>query len=539
MEADLLVRGGFVIDGTGAPARRADVAIAAGRIAAVGQIDPAGARATVDVGGLTVTPGFIDMHSHSDYTLFGAPAAESRIGQGITTEVFGNCGYSPAPLPPGNRDAVVEWSGSLSRGLPWDWTTMADFLASLERMGTGTNVLALVGHGAVRVAAMGFARRAPTGAELDQMRALVADAMRDGAWGLSTGLIYPPATYCETDEVIALARVAARYGGRYFTHMRDEADGLFDAVREALRIGREGGLPVQISHLKAAGQRQWGRMGEVVSLVEEARASGQDVWADFYPYEAGGTFLYGILPPFLMEGGIDGLVGRAGREDVRAQVKDAIKNGVKGWWNPVGVSGGWSEVTIVDIGSRRNKPAIGRTVHDLAASRGQDPVDTALDLLVEERGAVQIVIRMMRQGDIETVARTPWAMMGTDGEASSPREAEEHLVHPRAYGTTARFLGDYVRDRGLTTWEAAVHRMTGLPAERMGLADRGTIAPGQVADLVVLEPERVADVASYAQPHKPPQGFQHVFVHGEAALRDGTFTGSRSGKVLRRSHPAR
>lgn len=534
MQADLVLRGGSVVDGTGAMARQADVALRGGRIAAVGDMRGVDAGRTLDVAGLVVAPGFVDMHSHSDYTLFGAPCAESRIGQGITTEVVGNCGYSPAPLAPERRQAAIEWSGSLGRAMEYNWLTLGDYLGRLERVGVATNVLALVGHGAVRVAAMGFDRRAPTGPELDTMRAMVAQAMADGAFGLSTGLIYPPATYAETDEIVALAQVAARYGGLYFTHMRDEADGLFDAIREALRIGREGGLAVQVSHLKAAGNRQWGRMGEAISLIEEARAAGMKVAADFYPYEAGGTFLYGILPPSLMEGGVDAMMARVRDPAVRRATADAIAQGIPGWWNPVGVSGGWAEVTVTDVRSGRNRPLLGRTVVEVARMRQVEPLDAAMDLLAEERGAVQIVIRMMRRGDVETVARTPWVMMGTDGEAASPRDAAEHLCHPRAYGTTARFLGSYVRDLGTSTLEQAVHRMTGMPAARMGLRDRGTIGPGLAGDLVVFDPQRIEDVATYAAPHQPPRGLTHVFVNGALAMEDGQLTLARAGRILRR-----
>jgi N-acyl-D-amino-acid deacylase len=533
MQADLVLRGGRVIDGTGRGAQRADIAIAGGRIVAVGEVEGVEARTVLDVGGLTVCPGFIDMHSHSDYSLISAPEAESRIGQGITTEVMGNCGYSPAPVDPARREATMEWSGSLGQGLEYTWTRLGEFLDRLEDLQVATNVLALVGHGAVRVAAMGFERRAPSATELERMRVLVAEAMADGAYGLSTGLIYPPATYSETDEIVAVARVAARHGGLYFTHMRNEANGLFDAVREALTIGREAGIGVQVSHLKAAGARQWGRMGEVVSLIEEARRRGENVAADFYPYEAGGTFLYGILPPDLMEGGIEGLLARLPQPDTRRRVADAISNGLDGWWNPVGAIGGWDEVTVVELGSKR-RDLLGRSVTEIGRMLDKDPLEAALDLLYEERGSVQIVIRMMRDGDIETVARTPWAMMGTDGSAESPRAAEEHLTHPRSYGTTARFLGDYVRRRETSTLEAAIHRMTGMPAARMGLRERGRIAPGLAADLVVFDPVAVADVATYAAPHRPPAGFQHVFVNGVAALKDGSFTYARAGRVLRR-----
>jgi N-acyl-D-amino-acid deacylase len=534
MEAEWVLRGGWVIDGTGAPARRADVAVAGGRIAAVGELGRGAGRQEVDLDGRTLAPGFIDMHSHSDYSLFAAPEAESRIGQGITTEVVGNCGYSPAPLEPARREETVAWSGGMARGLDFRWRTLGEFLARLEALGVGTNVVPLVGHGSVRVAVMGFERRAPDGAQLRRMGALVAEAMADGAYGLSTGLVYPPAAYADTAEIVALAREAARWGGVYATHMRDEADGLMGAIEEAIAVGREAGLPVQISHLKAAGRRQWGRMGEAVARIEEARREGLDVACDFYPYEAGSTFLYGILPPFLMEGGVEGLMARLDAPDTGRRVAEAIAGGLPGWWNPVGAMGGWEAVTVTEVASAANRALQGMTMADIARRWEMEPTAAALRLLREERGAVHIVIHMMRQDDVETVARTPWAMMGTDGEAAAPREAAERLTHPRAYGTTARWLGTFVRDRGTSTWEEAIHRMTGLPARRLGLADRGLVAPGMAADLVVIEPERLADRATYAQPHVPPEGVRHVLVNGVWALRDGAFTGARAGRGRRR-----
>jgi N-acyl-D-amino-acid deacylase len=537
MDVDLLIRGGQVIDGTGAPAHRADVAVAGGRIVGVGDLHDIRARRVLDVDGLTVTPGFIDMHAHSDYTLWTAPEAESRVGQGITTEVVGNCGYSPAPVQPERRALVRTWTGSLGADLDFTWTRLREFLQRLEATRVATNVVPLVGHGAIRVAVMGFERRAPVPDELATMRQLVAEAMEDGAYGLSTGLIYPPATYAETEEIVALAEVAGRYGGVYFTHMRDEADGLLAAIREALRIGRDARIPVQISHLKAAGRRQWGRLGEAVALIQEARAAGQDVAADFYPYDAGATFLYGLLPPFLMEGGVPALVDRSARPEVRRHVARAIAEGLPGWWNPLGAIGSWSAVRLIDVRSERNRGLLGRTLTDIARSRGRTPLDTAMDLLVEERGAVQVVIHMMHPDDIETAARTPFVMMGTDGEARCLRQADQFLTHPRAYGTTARWLSTYVRERGTSTWEEAVWRMTGMPARRLGLNDRGTVRKGMAADLAVWDPAAVEDVATYTAPHRLPVGFYHVAVNGELVLENGKPTGRRAGRVLRRGEP--
>jgi N-acyl-D-amino-acid deacylase len=363
----------------------------------------------------------------------------------------------------------------------------------------------------------------------------VAEAMEQGAFGLSSGLIYAPGAYATTDEVVGLASEAARYGGLYATHMRDEADGLFGALDEALEIGRRAGLPVQVSHLKAAGFRQHGRIGEAVARIEAARAAGVAAAADFYPYEAGSTGLSALLPPWLLEGGVDRLVERLSSAEVRRRVQAEIENGLPGWWNPVGAMGGdWRTVLVTRVATEENRPMQGRRLGDVAAERGQAAIDTVADLLVAERGSVQIVIFMMDPADVAEVARTPWVSMGTDGSAVSPKVAQRQLVHPRTYGTTARFLSGYAGRRGGPSWPEAVARMTSVPAARLGLKDRGRVAAGMKADLVVLDPASLEDRATYAEPHVAPAGVELVTVNGTVAVRDGRVTGKRDGRVLRR-----
>ena len=533
---DLVIRGGRVIDGTAGPARAADVGVRGADVARVGDLAGAEAREVVAAEGKVVAPGFIDMHSHSDLSILAHPDATSRILQGITTEVVGNCGHSAAPRTEAFEAELGAWNRAAPPEMDYRWRTMADFMARVEAARPATNQVFLVGHGTVRLGAMGFAARAASADELDAMRRLVAEAMDAGAFGLSSGLIYAPGAYAGTDEVVALAEVAGRAGGLYATHMRDEADGLFSALDEALEIGRQARIAVQVSHLKAAGLRQHGRIGEAIEGIERARAGGVDAGADFYPYEAGSTSLTALLPPWLLDGGVDRLVERLRRSEVRARVRDEIARGVPGWWNPVGAMGGdWRHVLVTRVPGEANRALKGRRIGDVARERGQDPIDTVADLLCDERGSVQIVIFMMDGADVRTVAATPWVTMGTDGSATSPRVADRQLVHPRTYGTTARFLRDFAGEGRGPTWEQAIHRMSGLAAQRLGLKDRGTLQAGMRADLVVLDPAAVEDRATYDRPHVGPGGFDLVVVNGKVAARDGVLTGQRAGRVLRRA----
>jgi N-acyl-D-amino-acid deacylase len=532
---DSVLVGGMVIDGTGRERQRADVAIAGDSIAAVGDLGRAEAARRIDVSGQVVAPGFIDMHSHSDMSILAFPDATSRLVQGITTELVGNCGTSGAPVSEEHRQELLGLRRSWPAAMDYSWHTLAEFLARVEAARPGTNIATLVGHGGVRVAAMGFARRAPTEGELAAMIAYVDEAMRDGAFGLSTGLIYAPGTFAQTDEVVALARAAGRQGGLYASHIRNEAAGLRDAVEEAMTIGREAGVPVEISHLKASGLAQHGTLGSVLGRVAEERERGQDVAGDFYPYTASSTGLSAMLPSWLLEGGVRALAERLQSADVRQRVGHELETGLPGWANSVGAMGGnWHNVMISHVHRPENRALRGRRVSDIAREEGRSPLDVACDLLVSEGGSVSIVNFGMAEVDVRAAAGTPWVMMGTDGMAISPEAAATQRVHPRAYGTTARFLHDYVGGASGPTWEQAIHRMTAMPARRLGLADRGRIAVGLLADLVVLDPAQVEDRATYDDSHVAPSGFSQVFVNGRAALADGRPTRERAGRVLRR-----
>jgi N-acyl-D-amino-acid deacylase len=524
---DLLIRGGLVVDGTGAPARPADVAIEGDRIAAVERLPEARARRVVDATGLAVAPGFIDMHSHADYTLPGLPTADSKVHQGFTLEVVGNCGASPAPVDAERRAAVMETAGLATPPLAWDWSSFGSFLDRLRRPGTSVNVAALVGHGTVRIHAMGMRDDAPTPAERSAMETAVRRAMGEGAAGLSTGLIYPPGVYADTDEIVALARVVARAGGFYASHIRGEGDTLLEAIAEAIEVGRRAGLPVQISHLKASGRPNWPKLARAIEVIEAARAEGLDVTADMYPYTAGSTTLTALLPPWAHVGGRPALLARLGDPAERARLRAALEG------PGLAHGAGWEAISICACPPR---PAWeGRTLQELAAERGTAPAETVLDVLHEAGGEAEMILFMMSEDNVTRGLGYSQVMIGSDGEGRAARGPyATGKPHPRNYGTCPRFLGHYVRERGILPLEEAVRKMTGLPASRLRLPDRGVVRPRAYADVVVFDPERIADTATFQDPHRYPAGIPWVLVNGEPVVAEGRHTGARPGRVLAR-----
>ena len=501
-EFDVLIRGGRVLDGAGNPWYLADVGIRAGRVAAVGPLQGAPAARTLDASGLVVAPGFIDVHAHVESGLGARPTADNFLLDGVTTLVTGNCGGSEVDLP--------------------------RFFDELRTGGISPNLASLIGHNSVRRAAMGTEERDPTPDELARMETLVGEAMRAGAVGLSTGLIYVPGTYAKTPEVVALARVAARHGGVYASHIRSEGDRVFAAIEEAVGVGREAGLPVQISHFKVSNKNLWGQSERTIAQVDAARAAGVDVTVDQYPYAASSTGLSTLLPAWALAGGTDALWARLGDAPTRArlarEMKDHIRrrNGRKRLDYAVVASCPWDRgrdgLSITEINRR-----LGRK------GRLEDEIETVLEMM--DKGGAQMVYHSMDEKDVERILRVPYAMVASDAGVVEPGVG---VPHPRAYGTNARVLGRYVRERGTLRLEDAVRRMTSLPAQRFSLADRGLLRPGMWADVVVFDAATVADRATYAAPHAPAHGFRYVLVNGELVVEDGRHTGARPGRVLAR-----
>ncbi|MGX2992800.1 N-acyl-D-amino-acid deacylase family protein [Streptomyces sp. JNUCC 64] len=529
---DLLLRGGTVVDGTGAPARTADVGVVDGRIV----LPPPGRAVTaatvLDVTGRVVTPGFVDVHTHSDALAVPQetedPSVEAlRLApllQGVTTEIAGNCGSSLFPALPERLPGLAgHLRVTFGLGPVPPAPDFAAFAAGQRPALRATHLASLVGHGTLRAGVMGFDAREPTDGELRAMCDLLDRALAQGAAGLSTGLIYPPGTYAATEEIVALAEVAARHGKPYVTHLRDEMARVDEALEEALEIAVRSGAPLQVSHHKTAGRHAWGATSRTLPRLERARAEGVDVLCDVYPYTAGSTVLHAMLPPWANEGGIGALLARLHEEPVRERIRKDIARGVEGWENTVG-NGGWD---LIAVAAAPTHPHVqGRRIADLAAERGCDPVDYVCDLLLAEQGEVTIISHSMREDDVRRVVASPLSMIGSDGVPKPGRP------HPRWAGSFARVLGHYARDEGLLTLEAAVHKMTGLPAARFRLAGRGTVTGGAHADLVVLDPAAVRDRATFERPLSRPEGVDTVLVAGRIAVRDGVPTGVRAGRVL-------
>ncbi|MGQ9780807.1 MAG: N-acyl-D-amino-acid deacylase family protein [Nitrososphaeria archaeon] len=535
---DILIKGGRIVDGTGNPWFKADVAIKDGKIARIGQLEKAQAREVVDARGHVVSPGFIDVHSHSDFTIPFNPKADSSIRQGVTTLVVGNCGFSLAPVNRQRRELLLKYISPFlpSKGeLSLRWSSFSEYLRYEERMKIAPNVVHLVGHGTVRIAVMGFEERAPTKGELEDMKVLVAEAMDSGAFGLSSGLIYPPGIYSETEELVELARVVAKYGGIYSSHIRGEGRMLIESVREAIEIGEKSGVPVEISHHKASGRRQWGKTKDTLAMMEDARVRGVDVTCDQYPYEAGMTSLVTLLPPWVHEGGMDQLLARLRSPRERERIRRDMVEGVPGWENFV-EEVGWGNIYLGYVKTEKNKFLEGKSMAEIAKLKGKSDEFTVLfDLLLEEEGYASMVVFEMGHEDVERVMKHHLSMFGSDSWSLSTYDIL-HIgkPHPRFYGTYPRILSEYVREKSLLSLEEAIRKMTSLPAQRMGVWDRGLIKEGLWADIVVFDFENVRDRATYRDPHQYPEGIEYVLVNGRVVVDHGEHTDMFVGKVLRR-----
>jgi len=528
---DVLIVGGEVLDGTGAEAVRADVAVKDGRIVAVGDLAGEKAERVLDAGGRTVAPGFIDTHSHDDFNLPVNPLVPGKILQGVTTQVTGNCGWSPAPILPDHRKAFVDNATFLDSGLDYDWDTMGEFLEKMPPL--AVNLAQLVGHVTVRCAAMGVENRPPSEDEMETMRALVAQAMEQGAFGFSTGLVYPPSAYGQLDEIAELARVAAGFGGAYHTHMRNEGDRIMDSVREAAEIGRRSGARVQISHLKVSGKPFWGKAQELLTLIDDLREGGVYIHCDQYPYPAGSSGLKSLLPNWAHDGGPDALIDRLSHPEKRDQIRAEMLEGMSeaGYMKIAQ----WTDVMIADSPSH---PAYnGFSLQEIGDKDAKLPVDAMLDLLLADLAKTLAIFFTIGVEDMETILRHPNISIGSDGIITTPAGVEDHTKpHPRYFGTFPRVLGKFAREDGLLSLPDAVRKMTGLPAGALGLTDRGRIAPGLAADLVVFDPATVRDRATFRDPHLSPVGIDEVLVNGIQVAAGGRMTGAAPGVVLKRKN---
>ncbi len=530
---DWIVRGARVVDGTGAPWIRTDVGVKGDRIAAMGDLEGARAHREVDAGGDILAPGFIDVHTHSDLPLLVEGEGHSHIRQGVTTVAIGNCGNSPAPL---SERGASRFREQIAVDFPeLDWPPgpagLADYLGELARRGTSSNVVPLVGHGTLRMSAMGFVGEAPGRDAMDAMKSMLAGAMEAGAFGLSSGLIYTPGSYARTPELVELARVVAAYRGIYASHIRGENDTLFDAVDEAIEIGEAAGIPVQIARLKVMGRHMWGSADRLLEVIEGARERGIDVTADQYPYEASATGLSAYLPGWAHGGSREDLLRRLGDPRAREEMRRDILEGVEDWVSPYrGV--GW-ENTLV---TRCSDPDLeGRSVEEIARERGADPFDTAFDLLIENEANVNVVLSTIGEADLERIMAHPAVMIASDSGVSAVEgPLARGKPHPRSFGTFVRVLGEYVRERGVLTLEEAVRKMTTMPAARLGLWDRGVLRVGARADLVIFDPGAVGDRATYTDPFAYPTGVSAVFVNGRETVREGAHLGARAGRILSR-----
>lgn len=526
----VLLRGGTVIDGSGGEGFAADVLVAGDRIVEVGTgLDAAGAKA-VDAAGLVVAPGFIDLHTHSDRTIFRVPLGNSKVMQGVTTEVAGNCGIGPFPVSRERRRDLESYLDAIEGSLPpggLAWEDMEGFAAAVAKAGPGINLACMVAHGALRIAALGPADRAPDAGELAAMKGLLDTSLRQGAWGMSTGLIYPPGSFAATAELTALAGVLASHGAVYTSHVRGESGHLADAVEEAISVAAASGARGVVSHLKAIGQPNWGKALTALARLEAARRDGVDIWADQYPYEATATTLTALLPGWAQDGGPAAMLERLADPGPRERVLAAVAA-------ELAVRGGPERVRISTVKTAAGQRHVGRTVAEIAAGEGLSPEAAVAQLLLAEGGAVGAVYFSLSREDLEGIIRSDMVAVASDGQVMDPVLDGGQMVHPRSYGTFPRVLGRYVREEGLLTLEAAVRKMTGLPAAILGLADRGLLRPGYKADLTMFDPERVIDRADFADPHRYPEGIVHVFVNGTPAVADGRLTGAGRGEVLRR-----
>jgi N-acyl-D-aspartate/D-glutamate deacylase len=528
---DVLIRGGTVYDGEGGAPRQANVGIVGDKIAALGALPKAGARTVIDATGLAVAPGFINVLSWSTESLIADGRSQGEIRQGVTTEVFGE-GWSMGPLTDAMKKRETEEQGDIRFEITW--TTLADYLAYLEKKGVSPNVASFIGAATVREHVMGLRSGTPTAAQIDAMRELVRKEMEAGALGIGSSLIYAPGTYASTEELIELCKEAAKHKGTYISHLRSEADGLLEAVDELIRISREAGIPAEIYHLKAAGEPNWPKMDAAIQRVEAARREGLKITADMYTYTAGSTGFDACVPPWARDGGYEALFRRLQDPPTRNRILEEMTAPPRGWENLCVAAGAPERILLVGFKNEALKPLTGQTLAEVATARGTHPWNTVLDLMLEDRTRVGVVFFLMSEDNVRKQLKLPWVSFGSDAASMAPEGVFlKSSTHPRAYGNFARWLGKYVRDEKLVPLPEAIRRMTGLPATNLGLQGRGFLKPGMFADVAVFDPATIADRATYEKPHQYAVGVRHVLVNGVPVLKDGEHTGATPGRALK------
>ena len=535
---DVVIRNGTIYDGSGGFGTGGDVAINGDRIAAIG-ILPGRGRSEIDAHGMAIAPGFINIMSQAQESLIVDGRGMSDVKQGVTTEIFGE-GESMGPLSPAMKDEFRRDQGDIKYDIAW--TPLGEYLNWLAGRGVSPNIGSFIGAATPRVYVLGRANRAPTAAELEQMRGLVRQAMQEGAFGVASALIYAPGTYATTDELVELSKAAAPFGGMYISHLRSEGNRLLEAVDELITISRQAGVPAEIYHLKAAGEANWPKMNDVIKRVNDARASGLKITADMYTYNAGATGLDASMPPWVQEGGLEEWRKRLQDPATRARVLEEMRAPNPSWENLMRLAGSPDRVLFVGFRSEALKPLTGKTLAEVAKMRGKSPEETAIDLVIEDDSRVDTIYVLMSEENIRKQIAQPWVSFGSDAPALSPEGVfQKFSTHPRAYGNFANLLGKYVREQQAISVAEAVRRLTALPASTLGLTDRGMLKVGNFADIVVFNPVEISAPATYANPKQYATGVIHVFVNGKHVIRNGEHTGAKPGVVVRREsgRPAR
>ena len=527
--SDILIRGGLVFDGAGNPGVKADVLVRDGAIAQIAPSIAPNSAAVIDAEGLAVAPGFIDIKTHSDFTLPINPKAESKLRQGVTTEIIGHCGFSVAPVLPGKVDLLRDYLSPSAPWLPFRELSFPDYLDTFPA--TALNPGMLVGHNTLRLMVMGMDQRAPTADELAKMIALLEDGLKAGALGLSSGLFTSPGSYAGPDEMIALCNVVKKYNGGYFTHIRDESNHVIEAVEEAIHVAEVCKIHVEIVHFKCSGMDNWGKASRCLQMIADAKARGVDIDCDSHPYTAGSNPLKNLMPQWVQGGGVGPMLERLKLKETRERIRaDIERDGLNNW----GRIPNWD---CVQISITPNLPQYaGRTIADLAKERGQDPIDVICDYLIEDKGATRVLVISISEDDIRDIVRSPQALVGSDGNCVADYGiTSQGMPHPRFYGTFPRILGHYVHELGIIPIERAIHKMTGLTAKALRLKDRGLLKEGYRADIVMFDPADFKDQATYADPHRYPTGTRtSVLVNGVVVIDNTKHTGALPGKVLRR-----